>query len=37
MEVNGELHAPVALPIGGWVGPIASLDDVEKAYWVWLV
>jgi hypothetical protein len=38
--VGGELHAPAALPpgkeptdthwIGGWVGPRASLDDVEK-------
>jgi hypothetical protein len=40
MEVIGQLHAPFALPprkargthwIGGWVGPRASLDDVEKS------
>jgi hypothetical protein len=40
MEVSGQLHAPAALPpgetapgtqwIGGWVGPRAGLDDVEK-------
>jgi hypothetical protein len=39
MEVNGQLHAPAALPtgkspsraqwIGGWVDPEAGLDDVE--------
>jgi hypothetical protein len=38
--VSGQLHAPVALPpgergpitlwIGGWMGPRAGLDDVEK-------
>jgi hypothetical protein len=39
MEVNGQLHASVALPqerapgthlIGGWVDPRAGLDDMEK-------
>jgi hypothetical protein len=40
LEVSGQVHAPAALPpgkkphvtywIGGWVGPRASLDDVEK-------
>jgi hypothetical protein len=40
MEVSGQLHAPAALPpgerapgtpcIGGWVGPRAGLDDMEK-------
>jgi hypothetical protein len=40
MEVIGQLHAPAALPsgkelpvtycIGGWVGPRAGLDAVEK-------
>jgi hypothetical protein len=39
MEVNGQLHAPAALPqgkspsthwIGGWVGPTAVLDAVVK-------
>jgi hypothetical protein len=35
MEVSGHLHAPAGLfPgihwIGGWVGPSASLDDMEK-------
>jgi len=40
MEVNAQLHAPIALPpresapgthwIGGWVGPIAVLDTVVK-------
>jgi hypothetical protein len=39
MEVSGQLHAPAALPkerapfahcIGGWVGPRAGLDAVEK-------
>jgi hypothetical protein len=40
MEVSGQLHTPAALPpgkqphgthwIGGWVGPITGLDDVEK-------
>jgi hypothetical protein len=33
--VSGHRHAPAALPpdthsIGGWVGPRAGLDDVEK-------
>jgi hypothetical protein len=37
--VSGRLHVPAALPpgkspgthfIGGWVDPIASLDDMEK-------
>jgi hypothetical protein len=38
--MSGELHVPTALPpgkeppgthwIGGWVGPRAGLDDVEK-------
>jgi hypothetical protein len=40
MEVSGQLHVPVALPpgkeppgthwIGGWAGPTAVLDAVEK-------
>jgi hypothetical protein len=36
MEVSGQLHALAALPpgkeapVGGWVGPSAGLDDVEK-------
>jgi hypothetical protein len=37
MELNVQLHAPVALPpaagirsIAGWVGPSAGLDVVEK-------
>jgi hypothetical protein len=40
MEVSGQLHAPGALPpgerapgshwIGGWIGPRAGLDAVEK-------
>jgi hypothetical protein len=40
--VSGQLHAPAALLprkeppgthwMGGWVGPRASLDDVEKIY-----
>jgi len=40
MEVSDQLHAPAALPpgkeppgthwIGGWVGPRAVLDAVEK-------
>jgi hypothetical protein len=40
MEVSGQLNAPAALPpgkeplgthlIGGWVGPRAVLDAVEK-------
>jgi hypothetical protein len=39
LEVSGQLHAPVALPlgeqssthwIGGWVDPRTDLDDVEK-------
>jgi hypothetical protein len=39
MEVNGQLHAPAALSrikitgvhwIGGWVGPRAGLDALEK-------
>jgi hypothetical protein len=40
MEASGELHAPVSLPpekkplgthwIGGWLGPRAGLDPVEK-------
>jgi hypothetical protein len=40
MEVNGQLHAPAALPpgkeppgthcIGGWVGPRAGLDAVVR-------
>jgi hypothetical protein len=40
LEVSGQLHAPAALAlgkepsdthwIGGWVGPRAGLDDVEK-------
>jgi hypothetical protein len=38
-EVSGQLHAPAALLpgkqpsthwIGGWLGPRASLDDLEK-------
>jgi hypothetical protein len=38
--MSGQLHAPAALPpgeratgtswIGGWVGPRAGLDDMEK-------
>jgi hypothetical protein len=39
LEVSGQLHTPAALPpgrisgthwIGGWVDPIAGLDDVKK-------
>jgi hypothetical protein len=40
MKVSGQLHAPAALPpgkqppgthwIGGWVGPRACLDDLDK-------
>jgi hypothetical protein len=35
MDVSGQLHVPAALPpgthwIGGWVGPTAGLDAVEK-------
>jgi hypothetical protein len=40
MEVSGQFHAPAALPpgesapgthwIGGWVGPRADVDAVEK-------
>jgi hypothetical protein len=40
LEVSGQLHAPAALPTGervcgirwrgGWVGPRAGLDDMEK-------
>ena len=39
MEASGQFHAPVALPpgnepttyrIGGWVGPRACLDGLEK-------
>jgi hypothetical protein len=39
MEVSSHLHAPAALPvgigpgthcIGGWVGPVARLDVIEK-------
>jgi hypothetical protein len=40
--VNGQLHAPAALPlekeppsihwIGGWVNPRAGLDDAEKKF-----
>jgi hypothetical protein len=37
MEVNGQLHAPIALLprkqphcIGGWMGPRAGLDAMEK-------
>jgi hypothetical protein len=40
MEVSGQFHAPAALPtgetapgthwLGGWVGPIADLDVMEK-------
>jgi len=40
MEANGQIHIPTALPpgkeppsthrIGGWVGPRAGLDAVEK-------
>jgi hypothetical protein len=32
MEVSGQVHAPVALPhwTGGWVGPSAGLDAVER-------
>jgi hypothetical protein len=40
MKVSGQLHAPAALRpeeivlgthwIGGWVGPTAGLDTVEK-------
>jgi hypothetical protein len=40
MEVGGQLHTPAALPleklppgtywIGGWVGPRAGLDAVER-------
>jgi hypothetical protein len=40
MEVSGQLHAPARFTpgerapgthwIGGWVGPRAGLDDVEK-------
>jgi hypothetical protein len=40
MEVSGKLHAPAALParetvhgircIGGWVGPRAGLDFMDK-------
>jgi hypothetical protein len=39
MEVSGQLHAPAALPpgkgpgtywIGGWVGPRAGQDAMEK-------
>jgi hypothetical protein len=28
--VGGQLHAPATHWIGGWVGPRASLGDVEK-------
>jgi hypothetical protein len=30
MELSGQLHAPGIHWIGGWVGPITGLDDVEK-------
>jgi hypothetical protein len=36
MEESGQLHAPATLPagketpIGGWVGPRAGVDAVEK-------
>jgi hypothetical protein len=40
MEVNSQLHTPVALPpgetargilcIGGWVGPLGCLDVIEE-------
>jgi hypothetical protein len=30
MEVSGELHAHGTRWIGGWVGPRAGLDAVEK-------
>jgi hypothetical protein len=40
LEVSGQLHAPAALPpgeedagtqqIGGWLGPRADLDEMEK-------
>jgi hypothetical protein len=40
MQMNGQLYTPAALPlgkepagihwIGGWVGPTAGLDTVEK-------
>jgi hypothetical protein len=41
MDVNGQLHAPAALPpgeapgahwIGGWVGPKAVLNGVVQTY-----
>jgi hypothetical protein len=36
MEVSGQLNVSAALPVsthwvGGWVGPIAGLDVVEKS------
>jgi hypothetical protein len=44
LEVSGHLHVPAALPpevratgthwIGGWVGPRAGLDEVEKKKFV---
>jgi hypothetical protein len=46
MELSGQLHAPAALPprikppgthwLGGWVGPSASLEDVEKRHFLTL-
>jgi hypothetical protein len=30
MEVSNELHASATLLSGGWVGPTAGLDVVEK-------
>jgi hypothetical protein len=47
MEVSGHLHPPAALLqrkeapgthwIGGWVGPRAGLDDVEKGKFIFPV
>jgi hypothetical protein len=28
--MSGQLHTPAAVPSGGWVGPSAGLDDLEK-------
>jgi len=30
MEVSGQLHAPVPIALGSWVGPRAGLDVVVK-------
>jgi hypothetical protein len=30
MDVSGQLHAPGTHCIGGWVGPTAGLDAMEK-------